>query len=441
MERNTIQLFVKKWLLGIMEVIVALPLIIYVWTAFIDHGNMFAWLSVILFMFLAGIVLEWVIPIKRRAMYVFLSVIISFLVAMLLTINMLAFILTGLFVMVMIMRGIVYGREEIGDPFSVYYLLSGFFIYFFAFFFYREMADLAPYQTFLTWSGIILVLFTLFQGNQQYLQEVMLSNERKPYVAKVVRVRNRIAVSILVGLAFLITSAQYIEAFFSRIIVFIASIIPSASEEEVPPPQQDDRSLPDMGIGEETARTSRFFEILETIVTYIVGVIVIIGILFLLIMIYKAFRKHILAMTKWLLAAVTKLGGSSDKKEEELAYVDEKMSIRDWRAWRKENKEKLLDWVSTPFKKELKMDDFPSRREKIRFLYRQSLKTEINNGYQFRKDATPFETLQELQSEERHLADFSEQDLAVVYAKVRYGEVEVSDKEFESIFQKKSSEK
>lgn len=438
MRNEAVQLIVKKGLLGMIEMLVPLPIVIYIWTVSIGSGNLYTWLALLFIAFFTGLLMyEWK-PNQKIGVYFVLSIVLSLTVAVALMSSVLAMVVTGIFMMAAFLRGLRYGREALGEAFPEFFLLGGFFVYFVAYFFYREIESLALYQTLLMLAGVTIVLFTLFQGNQEYLKAVTLSEERKPYVSKTVRVRNRVAVAILVGVAFLITSAQYVEAFFSRIFAFIGSLLASSPSEEAEPALPPaENMMPDFGFGEEPGEPSRFAELLQTVMMYVVGALVIVGAIVLLVVIFKTFRKHLRRFWNWLLGAMTKLG-RSDSEEEELPYVDEKMSIRDWQAWRKKQNERLKDWVTSPFQKEPTVDDFPTRNEKIRFLYRKALDTEMKRGYQFRQDATPSETLQELIDQDRQLAYLSEKELADVYAKVRYGDLDITEEEFNQVFRKDS---
>ncbi|WP_416147461.1 hypothetical protein ACM26V_14635 [Salipaludibacillus sp. HK11] len=437
MERKPFLTLLYKWFLGMLEALVALPIVVFLWTQLIGEGDFYTWLSVILFTFIVGLLLyEWK-PNKNRWFYYILAVFVSIGVAFVLTSSMIPLVFTGILVLIMLVRGVRYGKEPVGDPFNEFYLLGGIIGYFFAFFFYREMENLIPFQTLITWSGVAIILFTLFYANQEYLRGATLSKTRKPYIEKIVRVRNQLAVAIIIGLAFLITSAQYVEAFFSRVFAFIGSLISVSSSDEPPPASPDmDMAPPDLGpLTDEPSEPSRFLQIFETILMYTVGVIAGVGVIVLILLVFKIFRKQISRLWGWLAGTITKFGGESEK-EEEPPYVDEKISLRDWADWRKKNKDKVKDWVSAPFTKAPTMDDYTTRNEKIRFLYRHSLRTEIKNGYEFRKNATPSETLRELVAEDRNLTDLSETELADVYAKVRYGDHtgDITEGEFNRVF-------
>ncbi|MFA9557055.1 hypothetical protein ACERII_07115 [Evansella sp. AB-rgal1] len=421
---------VKKWIYGLLEYLCLFPLIFMI-GIFSMESQLFVLITVLPVMFLIGICLRVFIKNSKKWVYVLFNLFSSAIVAYLLIDGIIATSIFFLFAIFMVIRGINYVENSWETVFPVSYLWISLLSYFIIFFFFRNSEILQPYSDYITWTGLLTVVFTLFVSNSRQLKSATLTEKKNGLINKTMTWHNRIFIGLTVIFIIIIANYRYVQEIIDQlkeairnILIWFVQLFENEPPENITSIEPAEIVPPDFM--EEPGDPSIIAVILERIFSVILIILLVAGSIILLYIFFKKIRGWLRALRIWLGKMLNLF--NSEKEEDLLAYVDEKESAFDWKQFRHGYEERLKDWFTETFKREPKWKDLKSNAERARFLYRHYILKQMKKGYKFRESNTPMETMKELdKKDERNTM------LATTYAKARYSKEQIEKEKVDEL--------
>ena len=424
-----------KWFQGMIEGLVLFPVFLAIGNFIIPSKELYVWVGTLSFLFFMGSAFRTFVPDKKRWFYIIFTLLVSLLTPTFLGEGLIYIIIIYVINIIVTFRGILYSEQEWRVLFPTSFMWSfGLPSYFVGYFFYKHIERLSLYLDVFTWAGILLIISILFVSNNEHLKSATLSKESKPFVARALKVQNRLFIIITLLIIVIITNFNILQSILLKMItLIIKGIIAFMSlfdREEVieeQPVQQNEAAMPPMEPGEP----SLIALILEKIMMIVFYIAIVIAVIMLVRLLSKKIGVWVKSSWNWLKRFFNRLLNLNNQDEEENLYFDEKESTFDWKDWRKKNQEKVKELISTVFNREPKWKDL-TNNEKVRYIYRNTVIQQIKRGFKFNPYKTPIETIAELKEKSPDRAS----DMTVLenlYGKARYGKEEINNEEVQKV--------
>ncbi|TCZ75277.1 hypothetical protein E0485_17960 [Paenibacillus albiflavus] len=358
------------------------------------------------------------IRISRAIWFYALLLVISILLVALIT--SVSFGLVGILMVALccylIYRGtqmIVYEWDSIFPPTA---FVIGIICYFVASIASVFSIDLEPYKNLFLWTGLASLIVTLFQFNQQHLQNKTPGNRR---VSRTVVSKNRLWTFILIGLIVFFSFVYVLDQIVNWMLqgaAYLAQLLVSwLSTNYVPesPPIQDFSPVEEMPQQEELSQWG------DVILFIFVGILILIF-LFLCYILFPKIREAInrfIQFIKRLLTGKNKIYLNS-------GYHDEKKQLQAWEDIRSSVFQSLKNKWNNLMKREPKWSELTNWRERVRWIYKHKVIDAIGKGFNYQKELTPDETMKAIVKRQVFDKEINEQEfieLANSYNKARYG--------------------
>lgn len=308
------------------------------------------------------------------------------------------------------------------------YFVASFIMYFILTFWYRNNTEYEGYVWAMNIGGMLTLILCLFLFNNNNMNKESYADNGgggAPVPRSIVR-QNRVLVTVVAIIVFLVSSIPWIGELLSRIydslIALLRRLFATSSEEEPPitqPEQQPTGNLP----MEPPKDPNWFMLLLEKIAMFIGGALVIVIAIFI---VYKLLRKlPIIAklIEQWLhrLSRKERLAASNAGYEDEIEQVEHDRGASRLRRW----SSSLLRGRA-----EDRWDKLPDNAARIRDLYRSALLRRERYGYAPKPQLTPRETAVELQHQKNHSSELP-QPLVDLYERARYSTSAIDSREAE----------
>lgn len=430
---NKTRTILEKWLFGLSEFILIFPLVLLLGIYFIERPLL--WMTSLPFLFMFGYLFREIVRDKKRVIYHGFTISLSAGLTTLFHHSVLSYLFVFSMNCVILYRSTLYAEREVEKLITFTSLwLFGFPIYFISYFIYRFIDFLYPYLGFITWTGILLVVITLFHSNRHLLKSSTLSKQKQPFVTGSIKGKNQAYLLVIIGIIAIITNFNMIQYFFYKAAVTVISMILSFLAlfendkpiESTPPPAE--AAFPKL----EGAEPSIFAVIMEKIMQiafYSVGLIVCI---FLIFFAGKKLGYLFTIWFKWLKKHLNQIFHLSHHEHEEgVHYFDEKESLIDLKKWGKGKKNQAKELIFHLFKIKTKWEKL-SDREKVRYVYRQLIVYQVKHGLTFKLSRTPREMINEIH---KRRGDHQKELITLIdtYGKARYGNHDLRIEDIEEI--------
>lgn len=419
---------------GMIEFIIIFPVFLLLGVTFISSP--FVWLASLSILYILGFLFRLIVRDKKRLLYLVYTIIVSATLAVLFNDTIVSYLVVLIINGVICYRGILYAEREVEELISFTSLWKfGFPIYFTAYFVYRFSDSLNLYLDVITWSCFLLVVITLFLSNSGSLKSSTLSKQKRPFVTGSIKGKNRVYIVVILSIIAIITNFKVLQhllytaisAVISAIISFF-SIFENDEQIENTPPASEGSMPPPLEGGEPSALAVLMEKIAE-VGFYILAVVG--GIIFIFFASKKV--RHLFRLGyKWFMNYLNQLFHiRKSDHEENSQYVDEKESLLDLKKWGQGTKNQAKELFSTLFNRQPKWDEL-SDREKVRYVYRQLVKEQVNRGLPFKISDTPSKTIKDM-SERRGNQQKELRTFIDTYGKARYGNDDLNSQDLEEV--------
>ncbi|GGH37381.1 hypothetical protein GCM10008013_44800 [Paenibacillus segetis] len=315
---------------------------------------------------------------------------------------------------------------------------------------FPRFQGLASWMPLLTWTGVATLVLTLFIMNEGHLRYSTLSGESEPMLPRRLRRHNRIYMTAIVIAAMLLAAGagKWLSSVLWGFVKMVVGWLTRTSPQEPEQIQEEVTDIPQMEpfLPQDVKPPGMLSQILN-ILAYVVGAAIVAGLLVLLIYwLYKnvggIWRKSIDS----LLGLLRRRG----QEEQNTSYRDEEKNIFSWDRVSKKLQDfrSPLSWIG---RRTERWEDMTDNRERVRYLYRRLLHSELGAGYELKPHLTPIEQEREFnnwleQDEPKKISSqaksirgkrgSSSEPLVSLYYRVRYGAERPNDKEVANIKEK-----
>ncbi len=305
-------------------------------------------------------------------------------------------------------------------------------VYFLAYFLYGRIVVLRPYQSAILYAGLIAVPTHLHWINSDVLKKISREELKDSSSLPSVKRNNRIitAVTLVAGLFLagyhtlkdtVLNAVKAVTFFLLGILWRIMSLLDTGNRGGEPGGERQTPQLPPAG----PAKSSPFWDQVVRIIGYVLAAVLLTGFLvFLVRTLIRLFRRF----TRWIRHWLAEGGWQG----ETLGYRDEKESLMDWQAVRRNYADSIRDRMGRLFRREPGWGQLAGNRQRIRYLYRHLVQKSIRNGYGFHASRTPDETIRDLAGNGMLEQDL-QPSLKRLYGTARYGNGTISDDEVHAL--------
>jgi hypothetical protein len=431
-----IQTVLRKWLQGIIELTLFLPLLLVLFSYFPLSLPLPLWIGSLAFFYLVGIVSTSLLGIRSKWIYLLLSFIFASLFVMLATDKNVYEISTWFIGIFLFYRGHLFWSKKWVElfPLSLYWLCMA--VYFVCSLVFSRVEVLKPLFPLLNAAGFISLIITLWMTNSISLQNVNFSGKKVSEISKSIKRHNRMAVALIIFVIFFIAFFNtlkdiLVQAILAVIRFIIAGIIYLASlfggAEEEPPPVERDVETPEMPPLPE-GEPALWAKIMEIVMYFLVGI-------FGLVVLYFGIRALSKLIVKGIHKLIVFLKTKGLMNTETSGYIDEKTKTVTLKGLGMMYKDRLQQWLFDRLKKEPKWKDLKNNRDRVRYVYRHWLIHRIASGYAFKHTLTPKETGEDLlqwrdKVAAKHRGIHPSEDnseLTALYNEARYGNKDIND--------------
>jgi len=279
-------------------------------------------------------------------------------------------------------------------------------------------------------SGTICLITVLFVLNRRFLRTASLASKRPASVPAPLRSHNTVFMIIVTGIVLFVTlvfGKSMGSALFQAIRWILLKLLSGGSTEELPPPEPPPEPsappmLPPPG---EKGPLGYILDIIGIAFLAAVALAILYGIGYWL---YKhsggVLKQWIHRIAAWL---------TRRSEEEEAGYTDEEKSVFSWDEVSLGMKDSWLGRLFSRSRGE-RWEDAQANADRVRFLYRQWLRTAADQGYEAKLALTPKETEADIRRSLPEQADAAKTNqLLQLYYRVRYAREEVSTDEVERV--------
>ncbi|PWW00765.1 uncharacterized protein DUF4129 [Paenibacillus cellulosilyticus] len=305
---------------------------------------------------------------------------------------------------------------QLFDVHQAYYAIS-FFMYLIITFWYRNNTEHEGYVWLMNIAGILTLVLCLFVFNHINMNKESYSDSSSgaPVSRSIVR-QNRLLVSIVAILVFLVASISWIGEMLNRVFGSLYEWLRrllATSPDDNQPIEQPEQNMPDNLMSEPPADHGWFMQLLEKIFMFIGGALAVVLVLWLG---YKLLRKlPIIAklIEQWMqrLSRKERLAASDAGYEDEIEQVEHERGASRLRKW----SSSLLRGRTEDM-----WDKLPDNAARIRDLYRNALLRRERHGYAPKPQLTPRETAVDLQHKKSLAAAELPKPLVELYERARY---------------------
>jgi hypothetical protein len=428
-----ILVILKKWCQGLVELLMAFPIILAIGILLVPTSRMWIWIGSLSFSYLLGLLTAKYIIRKKG----FIQNSVNFLIAAIISylsvginISIMFCLILGIYVF---RRGMNLAEKDWEKLLPVNVLLFGIIVYFLAYFFYKSNTAMSSYMPAIYWSGVLYLFVTLLIKNTSQISQANLSASEKRSFSSSVLHRNRLIISVTFALILIISGFSQIKDALSNMLKAFAKwlflLVGSRTEQEqvlYGPPAIDLQGLLGLGVNAEQTKTSLIIEK----IAYGVAILIIALLLYFLFRvvfkkIYHLVLKLVNLIMNYLLRNTSNISETDDND-----YEDEKESLLKSLSGSYANKFK--NWLKDVMEREPKWKDLKDNKERIRYIYRIILFKSVMAGYPYKSYMTPKETSADL-SKWNKGKGYDLKESANLYNKVRYSDLEISDEDVERV--------
>lgn len=422
----------RKWLNNFIEYITFLPVILFVAIYFTNKPLiLIGCLPIITFL---AIVFRIFVQAKIRVIYFGFTSIVSVSFVAFFYEGQLSSLIVFAMCWIVTFRAIIYAERDLEDEMTLSSLWVGFSVYFISYFFYRYIEVLNSYLGLITWTCIFMVVTALFISNSHSLYSSTLSKQKKPFVSKVIKAKNRAFIIAMLSLIAIITNLKIVQILFLKMIevtrqvlVWLLSITkndPPDEEAIVPLPQTE--ALP-VFVGDGTSQLALIAEKILIFVFYVGFILITIT---LLVFIAIKLGPWLTTGFHWFKKFLTKIFNLKHRDDEQdYQYVDEKESLFNFEQWRQNKKEQANKWLKDVlFRRKPKWEDL-SNPQKVRYVYRQLVTEQVKQGFVFKASHTPSQIIEAMTNQQHPYLT----GLLDAYGKARYGRQHLTNEEIAEV--------
>ncbi|WP_170287552.1 DUF4129 domain-containing protein [Aquibacillus halophilus] len=434
---------VVKWLQVMVEFLTVFPILLLIAIYTVPSSSMFYWFICLSLLPLIGMIFRFYFTNKKQWYYVSFISLFSLVLPILFGSGTVSASIFYLLTFVFLYRGLLYVEQEWDELFLPTYMwVVGLPIYFSGYFLYLNVNKLTVYSGLILWSGIILIVLTLFITNHRRLMEADLSNSHKTTINRAVQRHNRIFIILTLCLALFITNFKVFQDFLYsvtsnifRSLFWVLSLLDGGESNGEQPSPNEMQFFPSVGENEQSLLAVWF----ERIFLFIVSVLLILAIIMLVIYLINKLNRNITAVFSKVFQFLNRLLRINNQEAIEQEYVDEKEVTFDWDDVLKHTKNRASELLFNRLKRRASWDNL-TNTDKVRYLYRQFINNQINNGYSVHPYHTPREILEEINKQAPIKKEVLSQ-LQESYEQARYGRVQVSDEKVKDLINMISNNK
>jgi hypothetical protein len=317
-------------------------------------------------------------------------------------------------------------RPANGQLFSVHqaYYVASFVLYLIITFWYRDNTEHEGYLWLMNLAGMLTLILSLFLFNNSNMNRESYSDSSSGApVSRSIVSQNRLLVSVVAVIVFLIASISWIGEMLSRVyesfIAWLRRLLGDNQQQIIQP----EPAAPDNLMMEPLQDPSWFMQLLEKIATFIGGALIVVLVLWLG---YRLLRKlPIVArlIEQWLqrLSRKERLAASNAGYEDEIEQIEHERGMSRLRRW----SSSLLRGRT-----EERWDKLPNNAARIRELYRSALLRRERDGYAPKPQLTPRETAVDLQHSKSQASELP-RPLVELYERARYSASPIDTREAE----------
>ncbi len=287
-------------------------------------------------------------------------------------------------------------------------------------FLFRYAPALKPYSTFSAWAGFAAFAAAVLLINRWHLQNADHSEDRGRRIPAEITRRNYILTLFFIGIVLLVTHIidlwKAVKMLFRSILLFLLYLSSLFQGKKV----GDQPAVPakPMQLGGPGHTSGHSW--LETLIEIAGGILAASIAVLLLYFLGKVLLRLVRAGAAYLSKRFSGQTGEG--------YVDEKSSTLEGKDWGHPFVSALHRW-RTRFKREMNLHEAKDNSEKIRILFRNEIRSGMNQGWRFRSSYTAKEALQALfQFRDKHPSSVLEE----LYNRARYSDKPISDEEVEA---------
>jgi len=223
---RTILSILIKWLQGITELIVFLPILLMFGLLQPLAEQLWLWLGLLALCYLLGILSRSLLGNLNKWIYLLMGSVLTAVLFLTLMQWSYPILLTWVLAQFLYYRGNAFWTHRWTDVFPLPAFWSGIMIYFFTYFFFKNIISLQPFLSLFTMAGIYNLLLTLWFANHYHLQKTSSFGKQTTKLSTAFLKHNRFAVIFIVMLIAVIAFFQNIQEFVTRIIrTVILSIV------------------------------------------------------------------------------------------------------------------------------------------------------------------------------------------------------------------------
>lgn len=411
---------------GFVDYLFVLPILFIAGHFIVGPSILWVWLSLLGLFLVVGILFRATLSSLHWWLYAITALVIGLLTGFIFTANVIFIGLLTLIHTIFIYRGMMYvgGSEKNRIPIP-YLWVGGFGIYFVAYFVFRFVDQFQAYLPYITFSGMVLVVITLFMTNRNHLKTATLSKKEEPPIDKEIRSKNRLYLVVTFVIILLLASGQFIQDVLwnglKNLIQWFSGIQSSPDGELIEDPSPDAGQNPELPF--DDGESGIIAKVLEEIVTYALYVVLAVVLIMLILLITKKTRQKMIQIIRGFFRFLKQMVQRKSKPEEQTPYVDEKESIFSWHDWKKDQKQRAKGFLNR-FKRGPRWESL-SNSEKVRYVYQKLLILEKEN-FNYQVSDTARETLAKIIATESK-DESKVKQLLDAYEETRYGHKKVDD--------------
>ncbi len=424
----------QKLLQGIIEYLLCFPLLVIAGTISMPPQTVWLWLFVILLFGLLGVCVGLLFKQLPRWAYVLAAMVIGGACSLLFTSNPFHIMMLTFVQALILYRGMTYMDPSLGKMLPTYFFWTyGLGIYFISFFVFRYVDWFTYAFTGVTSAGVLFVVFMVLISNGKRLKAVTLSEDREPFVSKVIRRQNRLVLMITLLLVFILTGTGIVQNSVMAGLRWFVSLLSGADEAQIEQtPEAPVESGAPQAPFDDPGEPSMIAVLLEKLAFGLFYILLVVAVLGTVLLLVKKTRKWMKKLYDIVLRFLKQITNTPDVLEE-TSYRDEKESVFDFAEWKKQRKAQMKGFARQIWKREPNWKKL-TNEEKVRYIYRELIEKQCERiDYQTSK--TPREMLQELLAADL-LDESGIKQLTTLYEKVRYGEGNIDTESIEMVCQK-----
>ncbi|MDQ0194366.1 DUF4129 domain-containing protein [Paenibacillus wynnii] len=304
--------------------------------------------------------------------------------------------------------------------FRIYWV--GIALYFMAAIFFQRIPELQENTALITKAGILCVVLALLMTNRNHLRYSSLSGESSP-LPQGLRRHNQVFVFLFVIITALLAAGMgkivglwvwnSVRNFLGWIIRLFSNTSPPPVQEEAPP-----AVMPEMPIGE--SNDPGLLAHILNISFYILGIAAVGALSYLTL---RWLYRNTGGIWRRAIEALLTILRREQSPRNINAYIDEEKSVFTWEKTVQGIKDFWRSKLAVGTRRDL-WENMNSSKERVRWLYRQWLRSKREKGYEAKSYLTPRETEEDVLKWAS--SQIAPDKLLEMYEKARYGEIEPS---------------